>query len=394
MLIVHQFLILFLSINALPIPEPVAANQNNTVNLRDKEVLLETEVNKSSAINISAIIANLKVPKDFNLTEVAKELKEFGINDLHEDKHLEGLPLDRHGKVNPDFHKEIFLGNHESFEKEFQRNLEKRNKKLEEIFNAADGNHDARLSQEELTDHVFKNIQTHLNEAKDRNTQLFLLIDSNQDGKITWQEYAALFVQFHHMNQSDIKDLEDIDFIQESFDDDLKRELLKIRFRWTEADNGEDNQLTQQEFLRFRHPELSDNTYRYIVNDILARLDMDEDSKLNFTEFIFTSGDDSDEERNRGKEWKENRQRWIEQQKTEFEELDLDKDGFASRDELLKAYDPMNRAHIKQQISRLFSKVDDSPSDDHLSLEEIQKHADVFSDMRLVNLESSLHEEM
>jgi len=57
------------------------------------------------------------------------------MHDLHEDKHLEGLPLDRDGKPNLDFHKEIFLGNHESFEKEFQRKLETRNKKLEEIFN-------------------------------------------------------------------------------------------------------------------------------------------------------------------------------------------------------------------------------------------------------------------
>jgi len=54
----------------------------------------------------------------------------------------------------------------------------------------------------------------------------------------------------------------------------VKRELLKIRFRWTESDNGEDNELTQDEFLRFRHPELSDNSYRYIVDDIFARLGM------------------------------------------------------------------------------------------------------------------------
>lgn len=54
----------------------------------------------------------------------------------------------------------------------------------------------------------------------------------------------------------------------------------------------------------------------------------------------------------------------------------------------------MNRSHIKLQVSRLFNKVDDAPTDEHLSLEEIQKHADVFSDMHLVNLESSLHDEI
>jgi len=94
----------------------------------------------------------------------------------------------------------------------------------------ADGNHDGRLSQEELTNHVYKNIQMHLNEAKDKNTQLFLLIDTNQNGKITWQEYAALFIQFHRMNGSDIKDLEDIDFIQESYDDECKPTVVFVSF--------------------------------------------------------------------------------------------------------------------------------------------------------------------
>ena len=70
-----------------------------------------------------------------NLTQIAKDFKEFGINHLKDDQHLEGLPLDRHGKVNPHFHKEIFLGNHELFESEIQHDVRKRNKKLEEIFN-------------------------------------------------------------------------------------------------------------------------------------------------------------------------------------------------------------------------------------------------------------------
>ena len=66
---------------------------------------------------------------------IEKDLKDFGFDNLKDDEHLEGLPLDRHGKINPDFHKEIFLGNHELFETDIQHDEEKRNKKLEEIFN-------------------------------------------------------------------------------------------------------------------------------------------------------------------------------------------------------------------------------------------------------------------
>jgi len=54
----------------------------------------------------------------------------------------------------------------------------------------------------------------------------------------------------------------------------------------------------------------------------------------------------------------------------------------------------MNRAHISKQIKKLFLKVDDSPKDESLSLNEIQKHADIFTDMRILDAERVLHEEM
>jgi hypothetical protein len=54
----------------------------------------------------------------------------------------------------------------------------------------------------------------------------------------------------------------------------------------------------------------------------------------------------------------------------------------------------MNRAHISKQIKKLFFKVDDSPKDESLSLNEIQKHADIFTDMRILDAERVLHEEM
>ena len=148
----------------------------------------------------------------------------------------------------------------------------------------ADIDHDERVTREELVSYLFKNVQDHLREAKDKNAQLFVLIDTNSDGKrrascipksiwivgkVTWPEYAALYIKFHHMNASDIKDLNDIDFVQESFDNNctscirypfirvstsfivlVRRELLKIRYRWTEADHGVDNELNLDEFLK------------------------------------------------------------------------------------------------------------------------------------------------
>ena len=88
-----------------------------------------------SALRLSQIIPKFVRPKKFNLTQVAKDIKEFGIHSLKDDKHLEGIPLERDGKINVDFHKEIFLGNHELFESDIDHDHQKRSRKLEEIFN-------------------------------------------------------------------------------------------------------------------------------------------------------------------------------------------------------------------------------------------------------------------
>lgn len=54
----------------------------------------------------------------------------------------------------------------------------------------------------------------------------------------------------------------------------------------------------------------------------------------------------------------------------------------------------MNRGYISLQVKKLFSKVDDPPKDDLLSLDEIEKHADVFADMRILDTIRTIHEEI
>jgi hypothetical protein len=89
----------------------------------------------SATLRTSPLLPKFEVPKKFNLSQIAKDLKHFGIHSLKDDKHIEGLPLERDGKINTDFHKEIFLGNHELFESDIQHDEQRRDKKLEEIFN-------------------------------------------------------------------------------------------------------------------------------------------------------------------------------------------------------------------------------------------------------------------
>ncbi|CAF2114733.1 unnamed protein product [Rotaria magnacalcarata] len=391
--ILHLYLTFNLAINGLPILDKKSDIENSTLNSAQRAMLSEYRMEQlPAALRISQIIPKFEAPKKFNLTKIAKDLKDFGIHSLKDDKHIEGLPLERNGQINPDFHKEIFLGNHELFESDIQSDEHKRNKKLEEIFNEADLDHDQHLSKDELLNYVLKNVNQHIQEAKDRNSQLFLLIDSNQDGKVTWHEYFALYVKFHNVNSTSVKESDTFDFIQGPFDNNFQRELVKIRYRWTEADVGGDNELDIDEFLAFRHPEIAGHSYKHIVDDLMLQMDRNDDQKLNETEFAFLPSSVLEDGGN--KEWVEMDKRWLEEQKREFHEMDENKDGVLTKDELLKAYDPMNRVHINNQIKKLFEKVDDSPADNVLTLNEIQKHSDVFTDMSILDTEKALHDEM
>ena len=61
----------------------------------------------------------------------------------------------------------------------------------------------------------------------------------------------------------------------------VQQELLKIRYRWIEADTGYDYELNLDEFLAFRHPEIASQSYQYIVDDIIAQMG------LSFPTFFF-----------------------------------------------------------------------------------------------------------
>lgn len=52
----------------------------------------------------------------------------------------------------------------------------------------------------------------------------------------------------------------------------VQQELLKIRNRWTEVDNGGDNSLNHDQFLEFRHPEIAGRSYKYIVDNLIGQM--------------------------------------------------------------------------------------------------------------------------
>jgi hypothetical protein len=51
-------------------------------------------------------------------------------------------------------------------------------------------------------------------------------------GKVTWHEYFALYVRFHKMNETEIKESDTFDFVQGPFDNNCKylNSRKKIKF--------------------------------------------------------------------------------------------------------------------------------------------------------------------
>lgn len=96
----------------------------------------EVPLKKNDPLNLP----KFEEPKNFDVKKVAAEIKSFGFAGLKEEKHIEAVPLDREGKINPEFHREIFLGNHENFETQIQNNEKKRKEKLTEIFHKFEEN--------------------------------------------------------------------------------------------------------------------------------------------------------------------------------------------------------------------------------------------------------------
>lgn len=86
------------------------------------------------SLRSTPVLPTIQLPNNFNLTEIAKNIKHFGIHSLKDDEHIKGLLLDKHGKMNADFHKEIFLGNHEILTSKDEHDQKILYKKLEAIF--------------------------------------------------------------------------------------------------------------------------------------------------------------------------------------------------------------------------------------------------------------------
>ncbi|XP_062622272.1 45 kDa calcium-binding protein-like [Saccostrea cucullata] len=299
--------------------------------------------------------------------------------------HVDALKFEKDGHINKDYRKEIFLGNHEEMDDD---PIEIAEAKLVDIFHKIDVDADGYLSDSELEQWILDRINAHMDEAVEENDAVFKHLDPDGDGFVEWKEYYKHFLlaKGHGVKETE-KYLEDYD--TDILKEDERDQLVRYKFKWTDADiDPIDNKLDKKEFFSFRHPEQSPQLVENMIMSIINSLDEDKDGNLTLKEFM-TNPDEMMQEEGSEKEREEER----EVRKREFvSAIDKNKDGIATKQELIDYMNPRNPQQSKQEANNLVSLMDDD-KDGKLSLKEIKNHKDVFISSKIVNVKRVLHDE-
>nr|KAG5704737.1 hypothetical protein BaRGS_005193 [Batillaria attramentaria] len=209
--------------------------------------------------------------------------------------HMDAIKMEQDGHINKDFHKEMFLGDHEEFENDRYDEAES---KLKDIVYKVDSDHDGQLSVPELEAWVETKMEEHFSAATDENEDIFNILT------------LMAMIQL---------------------DPDSKEELIRYKFRWSDADTDPlDNELTREEFMAFRHPEQSEKTLNNMVISIMSGIDTDGDGVISEEEFTALPPGEVE-----GEEFQAMDKSWQKERQQEFEKImDLDHNGKVTKDEL------------------------------------------------------------
>lgn len=298
--------------------------------------------------------------------------------------HIDGVRLERDGDLNPEFHKEVLLGNHEEME---SRGANASEHLLRAIFDRVDGDGDGLIKERELEDWIVVKIQEHYDEAAEESTKLFESLDPDKDGYVEWKEYLRKFLIDKGFPEN-LATQQANDYDSLHLPEDVKDKMIRYRFRWSEADEEpQDNRLDPSEFLSFMHPEHSKKTLETWVKDIMRGLDNNNDGVITEEEFAALPEGQVDEQ------WEKADKDWQDERRREFQRvIDLDADGKVSVDELKLYVDPKNPNHAKGEARNLIDLVD-SDKDGALSLEEVLAGKEIILGSKMVHTGQSLHDE-
>ncbi|KRT78629.1 HLH domain-containing protein [Oryctes borbonicus] len=264
---------------------------------------------------------------------------------------------------NSDFDHEAILGSIKDAEEFDHLTPAESKRRLGILLQKMDLDGDKAITRQELRAWILRSFKMLTEEEAEERRQD---VDTNNDGKVTWDEYVA-----------DTYGLGE-DVSKEELEQENEELMADDKLMWEAADVNHDGILEGDEWVAFSHPEEHPVMMPIIMNQTLRERDTDNDGAISFQEYIGERG------KNRDKQW-------IYVEKDKFDrELDLNKDGKLTGNEILSWMVPSNEEIADEEVQHLFVASDDD-HDSLLSFEEILIHHDVFVGSEATDYGDHLH---
>lgn len=171
---------------------------------------------------------------------------------------------------------------------------------------------------------------------------IFDEIESTQDGHLSLDEHIAEHEEFH-----------------EGDDEEKEKQRAHQVAKFKAADLNNDGKLDKEELVHLMHPETHEEVLEVHTKEEMRKRDTDKDGRLSQKEWEVdaTHGEYENPESHDPAD--------------DFVNLDANKDGFISMDEL--RHWESGKFHTEKAMKKLYELVD-KDGDDHMSLEELAHH--------------------
>ncbi|ETN71015.1 hypothetical protein NECAME_04710 [Necator americanus] len=287
--------------------------------------------------------------------------------------HLDGIQLERDGELNKEFRQEVLLGGDPKDPQELKDMVKK-------MFYETDTNGDGYLSVEELEARIVNNTRTHLEEGIVEAEIHFNIVDTDKDGRVSWEEYEP-----HYLSIDSQNDGHDHKTVNEN-DADLQGSPERASFN--RADSNNDGFLDSDEWLRFFHPEHNRDSLMDMAQDIFKLYDINNDGVVRREEFAAPHPADR-----KNKDDNESKTRRLEREAEFDKHVDANGDGIASLDELFEYINPRNAKSMATEARDLLDAIDVN-GDRLLSLDELLARDRLVEYSPLMSVAEILHDDL
>jgi len=238
--------------------------------------------------------------------------------------------------------------------------------RLKTLAKSHDANNNDIIEAEELEQWIIQSFQLlDREEALDK----FKDDDENKDGKVT---FAEIMGKMYGYTEEDLKNVENAEKPED--DADVMQMVTDDKKRFGAADVNKDGFLDESEYYAYFQPYDYPHMFPSEMERTMKEFDKDSDGFVSMEEFI---GEELDEETRLS-------------EVTNFEDLDKDKDGKLTSEEMRPWVLPDNNDVAKEEVEHLVQTCDEN-ADGHLSIEEIVKKEDEFLSSSATDYGRNLH---